>query len=99
MEDKSSLSKEEINHLLEKLDGWSQDGDYIQKDFIFENFKEINAFLPYLTETIVNQNHHPEFEFNSGEKKVSIRVTTHSHGDITQADINLATSLNHWPRP
>jgi 4a-hydroxytetrahydrobiopterin dehydratase len=99
MEDKSELTNDQINDLLATLDGWSRDGIFIKKEFIFDNFKEINVFLPYLAKTIVSQNHHPDFEFVSGEKKVAVEVTTHSHGCITQADIDLATALNDWPRP
>ncbi|HCN10165.1 MAG TPA: hypothetical protein DIT01_19735 [Lentisphaeria bacterium] len=96
MEDKTTLTDEQIDAELATLDGWRRDGIFMKKDFIFANFKEINAFLPHLTATIVAQNHHPDFSFISGEKKVSVEVTTHSEGGLTQADINLARDLNAW---
>ncbi len=96
MEDKTILSETEINSLLNQLDGWSKDGLYIQKTFRFTNFKEINTFLPYLTTTIINHNHHPDFTFDSSAKSVFIRVTTHSEKAITRCDIDLAAALNNW---
>ena len=82
MEDKTALTDEQIDAELATLDGWRRDGIFMKKDFIFANFKEINAFLPHLTATIVAQNHHPDFSFISGEKKVSVEVTTHSAADF-----------------
>ena len=92
----STLSEEELDNKLSHLEGWTRKGKFIQKEFVFSDFKEINHFLPYLTKTIVEQNHHPDFEFDSGARMVSIRVMTHSKGGITQNDLNLARSLNNW---
>jgi 4a-hydroxytetrahydrobiopterin dehydratase len=96
LENKAPLTDEQIDTEIEQLEGWSRDGKFLKKDFVFANFKEINRFLPHLTASVVSQNHHPDFSFISGEKKVSIEVTTHSEGGLTQADLNLARALNDW---
>lgn len=96
MEDKTALNDEQIAAALAELPGWERDGAYIHKDFVFANFAEINQFLPHLANTIVEQNHHPDFSLDTGRKTVAVRMTTHSHGGITQADIDLATALNAW---
>jgi len=96
MEDKTRLSDEQIATELAGLEGWTRDGQFIQKDFLFASFKEINRFLPYLTQTIVAQNHHPDFAFVGGQKKVAVKVTTHSEGGVTRADLDLAAALNRW---
>ena len=97
MKDKSTiLSQDEIDINLNEIDGWRQEGKYIKKDFVFLNYQEINKFLPYLTKTIVEHNHHPDFSFDSGSRKVTIQVTTHSKGGITNLDLNLARTLNDW---
>ena len=96
LEDKRDLSQDEIDREIKGLDGWTRDGIYIKKDFTFSNFKEINSFLPYLAATIVALNHHPDFCFLTKEKKISVKVTTHSKGGLTQSDIDLAKRLNDW---
>ena len=96
MEDKTLRTKEEIDAVLVHLTGWRRDGEFLKKDFVFNDFSEINAFLPYFSETIAKQNHHPDFEFVGGEKRLSVEVTTHSAGCVTQADLMLAAALNAW---
>ena len=96
MEDKTALSDDQITAELARLDGWQRDGVYIAKTFEFANFAEINQFLPHIAKTIVAQNHHPDFSLDTGSRTVSVRMTTHSHGGITRADITLARALNAW---
>ncbi|MFT5127665.1 MAG: 4a-hydroxytetrahydrobiopterin dehydratase [Rhodothermales bacterium] len=96
MENKAALSDAQIGDALAALDGWQRDGAFIHKDFVFANFAEINQFLPHLAQSIVAQNHHPDFGLDTGSKTVSVRMTTHSHSGITQADINLAQALDAW---
>ncbi len=96
IEDKTSMDENEINLALARLDGWERDGVSIRKAFVFENFKEINRFLPYFTKTIVALNHHPDFAFEGGKKTVLVTTTTHSAGGLTRADFDLATALNAW---
>ncbi|MCH2176341.1 MAG: 4a-hydroxytetrahydrobiopterin dehydratase [Lentisphaeria bacterium] len=93
MEDKTLLSKDELSSLPT---GWTVDGIFLDKTFYFDNYKQINLFLPWFTQVIVEQNHHPDFEFDSGAKTVHLRMTTHSEGGLTQADLKLASTLNQW---
>lgn len=95
-EDKTKLDNEMVDKELESLEGWRREGKFLKKDFVFDDFNQINTFLPHLTKTITDQNHHPDFEFVSGDKKVSVEVTTHSEGGLTKADLNLARELNNW---
>lgn len=96
MEDKTRLTDDQVAAELASLDGWARYGKFIKKEFAFANYREINQFLPHLTKMIVEQNHHPDFAFDSGTKTVSCKVTTHSEGGITRADIQLARALNDW---
>ncbi len=96
IEDKTCMTDQQVDEELSGLEGWYRDGRFLKKEFVFANFREINQFLPYLTKTIVDQNHHPDFAFISGQKKVKIEVTTHSEGGLTKSDINLAEALNQW---
>ncbi len=95
-EDKTKLTKTEIEDLVNDLENWHIDGVWLKKKYLFDNFKEINRFLPYLANTIVNQNHHPEFAFDTKTKSITIKMTTHSKNQITRSDINLASALEKW---
>ncbi len=95
-EDKTALTNETIDILIRDIEGWRHDGNYLKKDFFFKNYKEINHFLPYLITIIITHNHHPDFAFDSSKKCVSLQVTTHSVGRITNADIKLAGAINNW---
>ena len=90
MKNETTLSPNEIQERLSNLNGWEKDGIKIGKTFVFENFKEINVFLPYLTNTIVDQNHHPDFTFDTSTKSVKLTISTHSAEAIT--DLDLKTS-------
>ena len=95
-EDKTKLTKKEIETLVNDLEDWHINGTWLKKKYLFDNFKEINRFLPYLANTIVNQNHHPEVAFDTKTKSITIKMTTHSEGQITKSDINLASALEKW---
>ena len=95
-ENKTELMEKEIENNLRLLDGWEREGDYLKKTFQFDNFSDINKFLPHLTKTIVEHNHHPDFSFDSGNRTVDVKVTTHSEKAITQCDFDLAQALNNW---
>lgn len=86
------LSKEQIEHELDNLDGWAFEDDTITKDFSFSNFKEAMSFMVrvgFEAEALV---HHPDWSnvYNS----VSVRLSTHDAGDkVTEKDIQLAKSI------
>ena len=97
MEDKSLLSTDEISKLLEDLPGWKHQEDLLKKVYLFENYQEINKFLPFFIETVLSQNHHPNFSFDGNAKSFAIEMNTHSAGGkVTQADIDLARALEAW---
>ena len=96
MEDKTHISHDDILAALSQYEGWFIDGILLKKTFQFDNYKDINQFLPYYIKTIVSLNHHPDFSFDSGAKTVTMQVTTHSEGCLTQADLDLALALENW---
>ena len=96
MEDKQQITAKELLSQLSVYGGWEIEGIMLKKTFLFDNYKDINQFLPHYTRTIVAQNHHPDFSFDSGKKTLTMQVTTHSEGCLTQADLNLAIALENW---
>jgi 4a-hydroxytetrahydrobiopterin dehydratase len=86
------LSEEQIKAELANLNGWSVKNGKLHKDFVFANFIDAFGFMLKASLHIEKMNHHPEW-FNV-YNKLSVDLTTHDAGGITQNDINLAKTLN-----
>lgn len=86
------LTLEQIQRELKQLSGWSILNNKLHKDFEFENFNQAFGFMTRAALEIEKLNHHPEW-FNV-YSKVSVDLTTHDAGGITQNDIDLAKILN-----
>jgi 4a-hydroxytetrahydrobiopterin dehydratase len=86
------LSDEQIKTELTGLSGWSVVNGKLHKDFIFDDFVEAFGFMTRAAIHIEKMNHHPEW-FNV-YNKLSVDLTTHDAGGITQNDIVLARTLN-----
>ena len=86
------LNDEEIGQRLTGMDGWERDGDAIRKTFEGEDFmssvKLVNALAPVAEE----MNHHPDLEISWN--KVTVRLSTHSEGGLTESDFELAGRID-----
>ena len=86
------LSNEQISAELAGLPGWSVVNGKLHKNFVFDDFINAFGFMCKAAIHIEKTNHHPEW-FNV-YNKISIDLTTHDAGGITQNDIALARILN-----
>ncbi len=86
------LSSEQISEELKNLPGWSVKEEKLHKDFEFGDFNEAFGFMARAAMHIEKMNHHPEW-FNV-YNKLTVDLTTHDAGGITENDINLAKILN-----
>ena len=86
------LSDEQIKAELVGLPGWSVVNAKLHKDFVFDGFIDAFGFMCKAAIHIEKMNHHPEW-FNV-YNKISVDLTTHDAGGITQNDIVLARTLN-----
>ena len=86
------LSSEQISEELKNLPGWSVKDEKLHKDFEFGDFNEAFGFMTRAAMHIEKMNHHPEW-FNV-YNKLTVDLTTHDAGGITENDINLTKILN-----
>ena len=86
------LSQEDIDEQLKSLAGWSIVNEKLHKEFLFDSFNQAFGFMTRAAMEIEKLNHHPEW-FNV-YNKITIELTTHDAGGITENDINLARILN-----
>ena len=86
------LSDAEIANRLEKLDGWSRDGDTIERTLEFDGFTDAIAFINRIAEHAEKADHHPEL-FNV-YNRVDLTLTTHDADGLTAKDFDLAEKIN-----
>ncbi len=86
------LTQEDIDEKLKNLPGWSVVNEKLHKEFLFDTFNQAFGFMTRAAMEIEKMNHHPEW-FNV-YNKITVELTTHDAGGITENDINLAGILN-----
>ena len=86
------LSESSIEEKLENLPGWSVKNDKLYKEFQFNDFNQAFGFMTRAAMEIEKMNHHPEW-FNV-YNRITVELTTHDAGGITDNDVNLARILN-----
>lgn len=86
------LSETEITEELKKLEGWEINDNKLHKEFQFDSFNQAFGFMTRAAMEIEKMNHHPEW-FNV-YNRITVDLTTHDAGGITNNDINLARILN-----
>ena len=86
------LSETEITEELKKLEGWAIKDNKLHKEFQFNSFNQAFGFMTRSAMEIEKMNHHPEW-FNV-YNRITVDLTTHDAGGITNNDINLARILN-----
>lgn len=82
------LSDIEISRQLQNLSGWKIEDGQLRRTYHFKNFVEAIAFVNRLVEPAENAGHHPDLSISYN--RVTVSLTTHDAGGITQKDFDLA---------
>ena len=80
-----------LNKKFEDIDGWikTDDGrEAYKKNFNFSDFKQAFSFMTSIAMKAEQINHHPEWQ--NVYNKVTIILTTHDKGGITELDYDMA---------
>ena len=86
------LSGVELKQAVEGLTGWSVRGNAIERVFEFPNFVEAMGFVNRIAEAAEAVNHHPDITINYN--KVTLSLTSHDSGGVTQRDVRMAGKIN-----
>jgi 4a-hydroxytetrahydrobiopterin dehydratase len=86
------LSDKEIEERLPGLAGWQRAGRAISRQFELADFKGSVDFVNRLTPEAEEMNHHPDLEISWN--KVTVTLTTHSEGGLTENDFELARRID-----
>ena len=88
---RQKLSDLEIQRALGELTGWSRRGDTLTKTFAFDKFAEGIAFVDRIAAAADKMNHHPDIDIRY--TKITITLSTHDAGGVTESDLRLAKEI------
>lgn len=91
------LSDEEIGRGLAELPGWERVGDAIRKTFRLKSFAHALAFVSHVGHLAEVADHHPDMEVRYFD--VTLTLSTHSAGGITEKDLALAAEIERAGYP
>ncbi len=86
------LDENEVERRLAELTEWSRSGEAITRDFHCGDFVGSVEFVKRLTPVAEEMNHHPDLAISWS--KVTVTITTHSEGGLTDADFELARRID-----
>ena len=83
-----------IEAFLEENPAWRGDGESLKAEFKFKDFNEAMGFVTRMALAAEKADHHPDIDIRWN--KVSLVLSTHSEGGITNKDLELASLIADW---
>ncbi len=85
------LDDAEIKAMVEKMAGWSVKDGKLHREYKFADFPHAFGMMATAAPAIEKMDHHPEW--SNVYNRVTVDLSTHDAGGITQKDFDLATLL------
>ena len=85
------LDDAEIKAMVEKMAGWSVKDGKLHREYKFADFPHAFGMMATAAPAIEKMDHHPEW--SNVHNRVTVDLSTHDAGGITQKDFDLATLL------
>ena len=82
----------QVREELISLKGWKKKGKEIVREFKFRNFVHSIAFVKKVARLAEKSFHHPDILIKYS--RVTLYLTTHDEGGLTEKDFNLARQIN-----
>ena len=87
----AKLTTEAVQVALKKLPGWSSNDETIGKQYTWPSFPDAIKFVNQVADLAEQADHHPDILINY--RRVTLTLSTHSEGGITQKDFDLAAQI------
>jgi 4a-hydroxytetrahydrobiopterin dehydratase len=87
------MDADELKEALKRLPEWERVGKTIVRTVEFEDFSEAIDFVNDLADIAEEAEHHPDILIQYS--KVTLTLTTHDAGGLTEADIELARRIDN----
>ena len=91
-----TLGPPAVEAAIERGLDWRFEGGELVKTWSGANFAEALAYVNALAELAERANHHPDIDIRWAT--VTLRLSTHSAGGVTQADLDLASQIDQLSR-
>jgi 4a-hydroxytetrahydrobiopterin dehydratase len=85
------MTDAEISSAVTQLAGWSVKNGKLHREYKFPDFKHAIDFMVAAVPGIEKMNHHPEW--GNVYNRVTVDLSTHDAGGITQKDFDLGALL------
>ena len=85
------LTEGEVSAAVGQLPGWSVKDGKLHREYKFPDFAHAMGFMMTATPAIERLDHHPEWA--NVYNRVTVDLSTHDAGGITQKDCDLAALL------
>jgi 4a-hydroxytetrahydrobiopterin dehydratase len=89
------LNETQISQLLSESPQWQRDGDTIRRTFTLSSFTAALAFVSTVGHFAEAVDHHPDMLVQW--KKVTLILSTHSAGGLTEIDFAFAKIVDALP--
>lgn len=88
------LAEQQVKTALDRVPEWSEVNGEIQRTYRFDDFVAAMAFVNKVAEAAEAMNHHPDMMIRYN--KVTLTLSTHDAGGITENDFGLATQIDRF---
>ncbi|NUN69553.1 MAG: 4a-hydroxytetrahydrobiopterin dehydratase [Bacteroidetes bacterium] len=86
------LREDEIEVRMHSVPGWHRTGDVIRRTVILPDFIHAMGFVQSVALAAERADHHPDIDIRWNT--VSLSLTTHRDGGLTEKDFSLALHIN-----
>lgn len=91
------MTQGQVDTALKTFPEWSENGGTIQRTYAFKDFIEAMAFVNKVAQAAEADQHHPDILIRWN--KVTLTLSTHDAGGITQKDFDLAAKCDSFLPP
>ncbi len=89
------LTPNQIVSALATVPEWTRNDATISRTFTRKDFRDAIAFVNAVADSAETANHHPDITIQWN--KVTLALSTHSAGGLTELDFSLAKALDGLP--
>ena len=86
------LSADQQSRLADMLPSWTLESDQLKRTFLFRDFVEAFGFMSRVALLAESRNHHPNW--SNVYNRVTIELTTHDLGGLSELDSELAAAID-----
>jgi len=87
------LSEDDVKKNLEQIPNWKLNGKKIEREFVFNDFKEAVKFVNNIADLAEDEGHHPDIHIHWN--KVMLELWTHSMNGLSENDFIVAAKINN----